>query len=373
MKKNDTQGAKEVTWQKTTTPGLYRHGPTGKFYSRYSLNGSRTFKSLDTSVLTVAKLTHAQRMLEIEKQRQSPETAKDDAKTLGDLAALLEADVAAGKNAMGTKLNFVQRMKRLREFWPGTFEKAIPRNVVRATLLELRTKLVKAGYKGDVVNQTLSALSGVLAMARERHLVVSDPFAEKPSIWLPAGRRVPKLPTRADMDRIFAEMLVIPEAENQPPELIPLLIEKARKASEHARFIAYTGARVKEANACVYEGINGNRIHIPGTKSKSSDRMIPMTAALRALLAERGIGKGPILQVVQSREALQRACVRLGLPLLHHHDLRHYFATMCIESGVDIPTVSRWLGHSDGGALVMKTYGHLRDEHSVREIAKVKF
>ena len=44
---------------------------------------------------------------------------------------------------------------------------------------------------------------------------------------------------------------------------------------------------------------------------------------------------------------------------------RHFFATTCIESGVDIPTISRWLGHKDGGALAMRTYGHLRDEHSL--------
>jgi integrase len=56
-----------------------------------------------------------------------------------------------------------------------------------------------------------------------------------------------------------------------------------------------------------------------------------------------------------------------------HHDLRHLFATRCIESGVDIPTVSRWLGHQDGGALCMKTYGHLRDEHSASEAKKVTF
>jgi hypothetical protein len=31
-----------------------------------------------------------------------------------------------------------------------------------------------------------------------------------------------------------------------------------------------------------------------------------------------------------------------------------------------IPTVSRWLGRKDGGALAMKTYGHLRDEHSTK-------
>jgi integrase len=56
-----------------------------------------------------------------------------------------------------------------------------------------------------------------------------------------------------------------------------------------------------------------------------------------------------------------------------HHDLRHLFATRCIENGVDIPTVSRWLGHQDGGALCMKTDGHLRDEHSANEAKKVTF
>ncbi len=53
-----------------------------------------------------------------------------------------------------------------------------------------------------------------------------------------------------------------------------------------------------------------------------------------------------------------------------HHDLRHLFATTCIEAGVDIPTVSRRLGHKDGGALTMKTYGHLRDEHSTAAAKK---
>jgi len=48
---------------------------------------------------------------------------------------------------------------------------------------------------------------------------------------------------------------------------------------------------------------------------------------------------------------------RSGLPTIvdpevSHHDLRHLFSTRVIESGVDIPTLSRWLGHKDGGALV---------------------
>jgi hypothetical protein len=31
---------------------------------------------------------------------------------------------------------------------------------------------------------------------------------------------------------------------------------------------------------------------------------------------------------------------------------------------VDIRSISKWLGHKDGGALAMKVYGHLRQEHS---------
>jgi hypothetical protein len=33
----------------------------------------------------------------------------------------------------------------------------------------------------------------------------------------------------------------------------------------------------------------------------------------------------------------------------------------------------RWLGHKDGGALAMKVYGHLRDQHSVNMAQRVSF
>ena len=72
-------------------------------------------------------------------------------------------------------------------------------------------------------------------------------------------------------------------------------------------------------------------------------------------------------------KALTYACNKVGTPRLTHHDLRHLFATRSIESGVDIPTVSRWLGHKDGGSLLMKTYGHLRREHSIAQAQRVTF
>jgi integrase len=77
--------------------------------------------------------------------------------------------------------------------------------------------------------------------------------------------------------------------------------------------------------------------------------------------------------VSEAQKALTKACNTVCAKRLTHHDLRHLFATRCIESGVDIPTVARWLGHKDGGALALKTYGHLRAEHSQAMAAKVTF
>jgi integrase len=81
----------------------------------------------------------------------------------------------------------------------------------------------------------------------------------------------------------------------------------------------------------------------------------------------------PVMRVRSCQHTINSACKKLGIARFTHHDLRHLFATLCIESGVDIPTVSRWLGHKDGGALAMKAYGHLRDQHSVAMAQRVSF
>ena len=38
-----------------------------------------------------------------------------------------------------------------------------------------------------------------------------------------------------------------------------------------------------------------------------------------------------------------------------------------MEEGVNFRTLANWLGHADGGILVSKTYGHLRQEFSDEE------
>ena len=51
---------------------------------------------------------------------------------------------------------------------------------------------------------------------------------------------------------------------------------------------------------------------------------------------------------------------RAGVPQIRFHDLRHSFATLSLEQGMDIKTVSHMLGHTDAG-FTMNTYMHVTD------------
>ena len=46
-----------------------------------------------------------------------------------------------------------------------------------------------------------------------------------------------------------------------------------------------------------------------------------------------------------------------GLEHIRFHDLRHTFATLALQNGVDVKTVSAMLGHSSAG-FTLATYTH---------------
>ncbi len=58
-----------------------------------------------------------------------------------------------------------------------------------------------------------------------------------------------------------------------------------------------------------------------------------------------------------------------GRPTMHFYELRHFCATHLLELGVSHADVAVQLGHRDGGALVMSTYGH-PSEQAARERLK---
>lgn len=70
-----------------------------------------------------------------------------------------------------------------------------------------------------------------------------------------------------------------------------------------------------------------------------------------------------VMQIQECQKAMTRAAVAVGMKRLTHHDLRHFFVTVCVESGVDVSTIAEWAGHADKGALILKTYTNIRREH----------
>lgn len=80
-----------------------------------------------------------------------------------------------------------------------------------------------------------------------------------------------------------------------------------------------------------------------------------------------------IFRVGEACGALRSAAANIGIPRISHHDLRDLFATTAIESGVDIPTAADWLGHQDGGALLLERYRKHRDEHAKQVAKRISF
>lgn len=162
-------------------------------------------------------------------------------------------------------------------------------------------------------------------------------------------------------------------------EFARLLEELDSRPKSHGglviRFLAHTGLRINEARQLRWVNVRADCILVPGSLTKNGrPRVIPFVTGIEATLERLRLvadGGERILPQAEVKRSLQSACRAAGVPRLSHHDFRHLFATRCIESGVDLPTVARWLGHLDGGALLAKRYFHLVDEHSRRMAARV--
>ena len=214
-----------------------------------------------------------------------------------------------------------------------------------------------------------------------------------PTPWLyggiPEGGRLKKKVTR--------KPLVLP-SQSQVEALFTAMEHNGSvggggaEAADFCRFLLRTGARVGEVAKTTWECVRWDQseVYLPGYKTESSARCIPLFARLAELLKrvqERRLSAAryhpegktylgatdAIFRIKDCQRTIDAACKRIGIARITHHDFRHLFVTGCIEAKVPIPTIAAWLGHNDGGVLVMKTYGHLRPEHSQAAGLNVNF
>jgi len=359
----------DPNWQKTNHTGLVRYVPSGIYFARLRVGGKLIRQTLHTDVLTVAKL----RLDELAKEeRKRLETVSETAKgnvTFGELLKILldrrQADTSLKRR---TREYDGQRAKALYKSWPE-LEGTEVRRLSKSDCLTWAAKFA-AAYSANSFNHTQAMLRHALEIAVEMGARYDNP-----------ARFIKRKSEKS-------KRMTLPEPK-QFEELVAVMRQAGGRDSVNCadlvEFMAYGGFRKSEAANVQWKHCNFHKGIIEvhgdaeeGTKNGEA-RNVPMIADMSRLLKrlkqERPQSKPDeaVMLVKECQKSLDRAVAMVGVPRITHHDLRHLFATRCIEAGVDIPTVSRWLGHKDGGAMAMRVYGHLRDDYSMEMARKVSF
>jgi integrase len=368
-----TKPRSKTRFQRSKVSNLYVDNLTGIYFARAKNNiGRDVWRSLSTSSFSVAREKLPAMLANIRGGSGEERTRTRDLSDFDQVATIyrerIQSDTSLKPSAKKYRLDTINGLFRS---WPEL-------STMPARMVTLDGCLAWAAQYRDRVhgtrfNNTIDTLRHTLAIAKERGLITANPAEQ-----IGKAKVTPKrlsLPTR---EQFHAIVLAIRNSGAWCAQDCGNLIE----------FLAYSGARITEAANVRWQDVDGKtgtiRIHgdeTHGTKNSES-RSVPITPPMRDLLDRMSTRTGSprrrdrrdyVLFVTEAREALANACRKVGAHRISHHDLRHLFATRCIEAGVDVPTVARWLGHRDGGALAMRIYGHLRDEHSQAMAQKVVF
>lgn len=353
VKKHESD-AKVKTWVRTPTPNLIKNTSSGTYYLRARFGGGPVRESLDTQDYQAARLRLAVRLEEL--RGVSTRGKRLDAPA--DAVALLVARVKADPSIMdSTRESYLWTL--------GALGKGadLPRKLfthITAEDMQSWWKRVAKAYSAQQANHLLRWTRECFAVSG---CVRRNPCKELKPVKIARKRRVLLSPDQ--LRAVLAELRKMP---------------RAREAADWFEFAAYSGVRPGEQMWIEWRHIDAIKGRIEVTEGKTvaqtgRTRFIPIIPPMAELLTRLPrLGDRLFPRKCPPRESvLHGACARLGLPRQRPYDLRHLFATQAIRSNVDVPTVSRWLGHSDGGALAMRTYVHPGEEHSMEAGKKVTF
>jgi integrase len=255
----------------------------------------------------------------------------------------------------------------LLQSWPELAEK-LPSKVTEHEVAEWAARH-HADWSPTKHNAAIDSLKGFFKIAIDRGIINTNPAAKLIRAQVPQKRL--ELPSPEQFKQIVHTVRTSGASS-------------AKGNGDLIEFLAYSGCRINEASRVRWKDVDeaSGRIWVEPGKS-GHGRHVPITPAMADLLKRIRDGKrwviaspnrlGYVLINQSCEESLEAACLKAGVQRMTHHSCRHLFATRAIESGAPVPTVARWLGHRDGGALLLKTYSHLLDHHSQAAAAKVVF
>lgn len=357
-------GEKEVKEQKSqalTKVGecLYRNG-IGTYFALVKVRGKQIKRSLKTNDPTLAKRRLADFRLRAERMHGS---AMRDVRFEEFAEMWLESIEGELKSK-----SFDRRKVALVGLMPS-FQGRMMRSIGHAEIEDWRrrrgTKISARSH-----NIELETLKLIFAHAKPRGIILDDPtedFSRRKQ-----NRPVVEMPSKAEFVSIVRELRASGWAVTSG-------------AADFVEFLAYSGTRVGEAREVRFRDVSFERGKLLitggeyGTKNHKQ-REIPLFPPVRELvlrmIAARGGEVSPdarLFLTSSPRGGLEAACKRAAVKRHSVHSLRHFFASNAIEAGVHFKVIAEWLGHSDGGSLVARVYGHLRDEFSDEMARRMSF
>lgn len=142
-------------------------------------------------------------------------------------------------------------------------------------------------------------------------------------------------------------------------------------------FAAYVGLRPAEMFLLEWSDLVGDRVHIWRSLGATGEVTLPKNGkdrwvvlppqAVEALRSMPRRTDSPYVFTTPSGKRLSKTShhyywrllrTQAGRPEMAFYELRHFAATFLRELGCSPSDVAVQLGHTDGGALVMKLYGH---------------
>lgn len=252
--------------------------------------------------------------------------------------------------------------------------------ITTAQILAYRTDALKPDAKGKTisnhtVNVRVNALKSLLKLAK-----LEGKLEELPTdgiVQLPHRYRTKPLLEPDQLDDIISK------AKTFCPR-------SGKMFSDYVKLCAYSGGREQEVLNLQWRHVDFNRRLLnfedatKGDKSRAVNFNTKLEAHLLDMQSSRNVeipwlfpsrrkttqggveAKRNITTFKKTQEKIEK---KTGLDF-SDHSFRHYFASRAVMSGRDFMTIARWLGHSDGGILVGRVYGHLNDKHLIDEAEK---
>jgi integrase len=336
-----------IVKRRRVAPSLYKSESTGVYFAHVRSGGKLYRESLRTDDRSIAN----RRLRELRRRvsRVDPGLSKT---TLAAMADLYLDTIEHRSHS--TKKGRRAIIKRLKATFYGA--DCLPLSDIKPSQIESWLAKQAGRLSASHFNTYITALRDIFTLAVRDRYIADSPIAEFK--YRKREQPIRLTPSWEDFQAIIADI------RKQP------FNADAKDSADFVEFIGLAGIGQAEAAGLCRKHVHFDFGQLQLFRYKTRQAFtIPMFPQVRPLLERlcKGLkANDRVFPISSARKALAGACKRLGLPHYTHRSFRRMFITRAIEKGVDVKVIAEWQGHRDQGVLILKTYSHVRAEHSQR-------